>query len=169
MLGACPERPRRRATCQGNELAPFPLVKLHAPSPSLTAAYRNSRIKSGVRCAAGFRQAARLRLFLSSLPDNTETPAKPAICPGEYMPASSIACRSSRQASHVAKSRLHGSSVTKYYAHSQRMTQSAMRSTRACTMKSPFRAKPVFESIDLDQNRLLDRKVIITKAGRDRE
>jgi hypothetical protein len=114
-------------------------------------------------------QAARLRLFLSSLPDNTETPAKPAICPGEYMPASSIACRSSRQASHVAKSRLHGSSVTKYYAHSQRMTQSAMRSTRACTMKSPFRAKPVFESIDLDQNRLLDRKVIITKAGRDRE
>lgn len=155
MLGACPERPRRRATCQGNELAPFPLVKLHAPSPSLTAAYRNSRIKSGVRCAAGFRQAARLRLFLSSLPDN--------------MPASSIACRSSRQASHVAKSRLHGSSVTKYYAHSQRMTQSAMRSTRACTIKSPFRAKPVFESIDLDQNRLLDRKVIITKAGRDRE
>jgi hypothetical protein len=114
-------------------------------------------------------QAARLRLFLSSLPDNTETPAKPAICPGEYMPASSIACRSSRQASHVAKSRLHGSSVTKYYAHSQRMTQSAMRSTRACTIKSPFRAKPVFESIDLDQNRLLDRKVIITKAGRDRE
>ena len=114
-------------------------------------------------------QAARLRLFLSSLPDNTETPAKPAICPGEYMPASSIACRSSRQASHVAKSRLHGSSVTKYYAHSQRMTQSAMRSTRACTIKSPFRTKPVFESIDLDQNRLLDRKVIITKAGRDRE